>query len=407
MATAPGTCVTLRCDNCHAKMAVPAAAAGRSVRCPKCKTKLVVPAQVDAASSNEPSHGADRRETPNETLKVACEHCGKRLRVPAKSAGRRVKCPACSQVFTITAPTPAPTPTVPLDDFASDDDDLLSGLAGGQTVQLSPEEQARRAASAGPTCPSCGAAMFAGVSICGECGRDSSPKPKPQREKSSGGLAPRFSFPNFSGVFQRRISRLWVAAIFMGVAVIVAGVREVKLNSVAQAEPQEISCARLAAEGPGDNAHILLTDFLMCDFYVVEEGSGSTWNRAWTPVVPLDSEYARQSIEMAESDQEVEGGPALPSDIKVVVEFPDATGEHYLAQAANEDTIQGMIVNVVKKLDRETADLISDAYDVDASDCWVLVEGKTPAESSSLWNYFGGGAVLIVFGGVMLLRMAS
>jgi hypothetical protein len=249
--------------------------------------------------------------------------------------------------------------------------------------------------------------MPVGTTVCPHCGHDSAPKAKKPAGPRKGLPLPKLNLSNLGAVFERRIARLWLGLMCLGGLLIFLGIRETRLNAVAQAEPQRISCAQLESRGPGDNAHVLMTDFLMCDFYVYEEGVGSRWERAWVPVVPLGGEYHRQLVELTGPNGEIEGEMPPPPDFKVIVEFPGATDVEYLSEMAEEDEIHGTIVNVIRKLDPETKKLIEGTYDVDADACWVLVEGRTPGGASRVWSYMGGGVILILFGGFMLLRMAS
>lgn len=62
-----------------------------------------------------------------ETIRIECE-CGKKLKVPAAAAGKRVKCPNCQTVMTVPMPEAVAAE-------ATDADDLLAGLGGGETVE--------------------------------------------------------------------------------------------------------------------------------------------------------------------------------------------------------------------------------------------------------------------------------
>src|SRR5947207_6389199 len=86
--------------------------------------------------------------------------------------------------------------------------------------------------------------------------------------------------------------------VVVGIFLVVKGVNEHTLSGKTKDQPQRISCAKLASEGPGDNAHIVLTDFLMAPNYVYEgRGKSGTWSNAWVPALAIDSDWAKQVAE--------------------------------------------------------------------------------------------------------------
>ena len=340
--------------------------------------------------------GSDQR------IKLRCKNCEARMVVPATAAGRSVRCPKCQAKQRVPAPVPAVEAAAP-EDPASDD--LFQQLADGEAVEDAPEERAARIAAAGPTCPSCGTVMKPGVAVCGMCGHGgrTEAKPAPQERKSRS--LPRL---DFAAAFDKRWASFWLVLMLVGVGVIVKGVRETGLNATSSAVPQEITCAQLAEEGPGDNAHILLTEFLLCDSYVYETGRLGGWSRAWVPAVPLGGPYHQRLIELAGSDGVIEGKTPLPRNIKVIVEFPDATDEEYLVAMGKADVIHGTIINLIKELDPETKKLIDKSYRaINSENYWVLVEGRTPGGTVGVGTYVVGGLALIMFGGFMLFRVPS
>jgi hypothetical protein len=70
------------------------------------------------------------------------------------------------------------------------------------------------------------------------------------------------------------------------------GLKEFELQRRSRAEPQVISCEKLLAQGPGDNLHIILTDFALLPDFVYEHEMDH-WKGAWVPVVP------RRELEVA------------------------------------------------------------------------------------------------------------
>lgn len=157
--------VVLECPTCHARLRLPASAAGKNGRCPKCAGTIHVP-------EASPGPGAPT-DAP---IKFKCEFCSRSLKVPAKAAGHRVRCPGCQGEVKVpgaaagagvaTATTAAP-PAEP--DAGGFGDDLLSGLAGGDAVTPGADQLAARQATLVP-CPSCAAGVSATATVCTACG---------------------------------------------------------------------------------------------------------------------------------------------------------------------------------------------------------------------------------------------
>src|SRR5688572_14555616 len=82
------------------------------------------------------------------------------------------------------------------------------------------------------------------------------------------------------------MGRFVLVLIIIGAVLTFAGVQEMRLSSAAKPEPQEISCSELAQNGPSDNAHVLLKDFLITPAFVYETGKSGNWKTVWVPAVP-------------------------------------------------------------------------------------------------------------------------
>lgn len=334
-------------------------------------------------------------------IKLRCKNCDARMVVPATAAGRSVRCPKCEAKQRVPAQVAA-VEAAP-EDPASDD--LFQQLADGESVEVAPGERASRMESAKPTCPSCGTVMLPGHTVCGRCGHGAHSETKSVPKVRKSRSKPRL---DFAAAFEKRFARLWVGVMLLGAVIIARGLNFTRLNETSSAIPQEITCAELAENGPGDNTHIRMTDFILCDGYVVETGRLGGWDRAWVPAVPLGGKYHQRLIELAGEDGVIEGKTPLPRRIRVIVEFPNATDEEYLAAMGKEDVIHGTIINVIRDLDKETRDLIKRTYRaVDADKFLVLVEGQSPPGVAGVGGDIAGGIALILVGGFLLFRVPS
>ncbi|MHC4976788.1 MAG: hypothetical protein ACYTF7_09310, partial [Planctomycetota bacterium] len=63
--------------------------------------------------------------------------------------------------------------------------------------------------------------------------------------------------------------------------------------------PSTLSAQDLAADSPGENRHITLTDFVIPDDHIVELNDWNQPRRAWIKAVPVGSE-AHQALQEAE-----------------------------------------------------------------------------------------------------------
>jgi hypothetical protein len=184
------------------------------------------------------------------------------------------------------------------------------------------------------------------------------------------------------------VRRLLFAMVIVGGVLIFLGVQEYRLSKVARAEPQTITCAGLAAAGPGDNAHVRLTEFEFTENYIYQEKKRSSeWKTSYVPAVP----------------PRVKDVPNVRA-IKVLIKSNRARNEDEL-WALSTGPIEGVIVNVIASLGSTERRLLKESYpEIDVDTCWILEAGKKPATTGSIMGMIGGGAGLsVVAAGFLLL----
>ena len=171
--------------------------------------------------------------------------------------------------------------------------------------------------------------------------------------------------------------------------------------AIAKDEPQAITCADLRDKGPGDNAHIRLQDFLLCSFaYVYEERSPGNWSKVWVPAVPIGGAYHQQLLTKIDAQGNLVGDLPMPTNVKVIVKSSDVTNVTELQQLADQETLQGMVVNLVDSLGGEEKKLLHESYpSVNFDDCYIVEIGRTPASAGKLMGFAGGGLALLTAGG--------
>ncbi len=194
--------------------------------------------------------------------------------------------------------------------------------------------------------------------------------------------------------------RILLGLIVLGLILIWTGYRESNLSAVAKDVPQSMSCADLAAKGPGDNAFIELSDFLLTtSSYVYEEKKGR-WRKVWVPAVPLHGEYHNRLLAIVnDTTGTAPDNIPLPQDIRVIVQDGDARNDNDVEELASRNVIRGMVINEIAGLDNDTRTLLTESYPhVDFEQCYVFEVGRTPSGSGGLIGYFGGGAALLALG---------
>lgn len=192
--------------------------------------------------------------------------------------------------------------------------------------------------------------------------------------------------------------RFALALVVIGALLTFFGYNENKLASTADAEPQSMSAADLAANGPGDNAHIKLTDFWLLDTQsVVEypENDESTYNKIWSPVIPADDPYVQQYIT---SDPNLPP-PAYTGKVGIVLYSTDINNDDDFNTAMTSGSVQGLIINEIDKIDGEELSLLQQGLpNMDADTVLVLEHNRQPKSAGTTILMMVGGIVLILAG---------
>lgn len=198
------------------------------------------------------------------------------------------------------------------------------------------------------------------------------------------------------------MTRLKLVVLGVGAFLAWMGYQEWKLGSVAASAPQGITCAELEASGPGDNAHVLLSDFLLSEQAFVYEGyeNSSRWNKIWIPAVPLGGAYHQQLLQYVDaSGRFTTDDLPLPTSFRVIVKSSRIHDEQQLATVAGADTLQGLIVNEVESLGSDERRLLAQSYPgIDLDSVYILEHGREPSGRGKTLGFVGSGVVLMMFG---------
>lgn len=209
--------------------------------------------------------------------------------------------------------------------------------------------------------------------------------------------------------------RIPLVLAVLGGALLFFGNKERSLASTAKAEPQVLTCAELADNGPGDNTHITLADFemLMWDsVQLVEEGgSSSEVKEVWVATVPLDPNYDpefRQALEHWFATEDPSTEPPLPETFKVLAKFDDPESWEWVEEVAMRDEVTGLLINEIEEVGEEVAPLITEFYpDLDLDSCYIFEVGREPAGAGKVYGMMGGGLLLLLLGIGVAVKMVK
>jgi hypothetical protein len=158
------------------------------------------------------------------------------------------------------------------------------------------------------------------------------------------------------------------------------------------ATPETISLKKLIARGPDGNAHIIITDFALCENLVnqANERSKDVWTQVWIPVVPIDE---------VDPDARI---PVTPRNVKALVFSTNVRNAIEVETRLAKPSIQGMVTNRISSLETKIRALLQQSYpDTDFDKCLIIQEGRAPF-SVGLVFLTGAGAVLALLVAVAL-----
>ncbi len=190
---------------------------------------------------------------------------------------------------------------------------------------------------------------------------------------------------------QHFLLRIQLGLVVCGGALAWFGFKNARLSGVTKSDPQTITCRALTERGPGDNAHVRLTDFaLLEESFVIEQIKGTSqakvWMRSWVPAIPADHPYVRRAAEAREGEK-----VQLPTDFRVLVQRSVGSDLGFPGGRPPPQEIHGTVVNEIESIDSDVAQILRQSYPgVDTSRCWILEEGRSPPASSGGWKIAAG-----------------
>jgi hypothetical protein len=201
------------------------------------------------------------------------------------------------------------------------------------------------------------------------------------------------------------MSRIKLLMVIGGVVMVYFGIQESRLANQASATPRMMTCAELAANGPGDNAHIGMSKFLLCEQAFVFEGSkrSEAYKTVWVPAVPADGEYVRTIRSMMQTIGKLDTLPP-PTDIRVLVKSKHVKNEAELTALAMRDRLDGLVTNQIESIGSKEKKILEESYPgIDFSRCYIVDHDRKPSSTAMLAGMIGGGIVLAIAGGCWTL----
>lgn len=170
----------------------------------------------------------------------------------------------------------------------------------------------------------------------------------------------------------------WFVGFGLLLAVGLWGWNEYRLSQVSKADPQRLTCEALGRDGPGDNAHVVLTDHVLLTHAFVYSSRKETWTEAWIPVVPRGGAYHRKLSALVQAGGQDAKLPP-PDDLRVIVKVARPKDESTIDRLAEADTLSGLVINEVSRIPTESHKLLSSSYPgIDLRRCWILEVDRKP-----------------------------
>ena len=189
--------------------------------------------------------------------------------------------------------------------------------------------------------------------------------------------------------------------IVCGLILLVFGVQEYRLASESSQTPQKITCAELAANGPGKNAYITLTNARLCGESFVYKtdprGIVNEWKQVWIPAVPPN---IRLVDSLANLVKELRGEtPPKPKDIHVLIKTSHVKDEKALRALAGQGEITGLVTNKIESLGSKEKEILEQNYPgIDFDRCYVIEHDRKPQDILKVAAMIGGGGLMALAG---------
>ncbi|MCY2929314.1 MAG: hypothetical protein NTV86_07420 [Planctomycetota bacterium] len=178
-----------------------------------------------------------------------------------------------------------------------------------------------------------------------------------------------------------RDSQLAKVAVLACIGAVIAAVcgQEVWLSAGSKAQPQEITCADLIANGFGDNRHVLLKGiYLFKDQFVHKGGSDSGhWRMVWAVALPKNGTYVKMLEDLRWNTGELPSPLPPPTGPCVVFRSDRIKDMADLHELADKGQVEGVVTDGIDESRREAMALLSKEFPgIDFSRCHVVTHER-------------------------------
>lgn len=203
--------------------------------------------------------------------------------------------------------------------------------------------------------------------------------------------------------------KILLGLVVGGGALALAGFKTIGMAGKVEAEPARMTARELIENGPGDNRHIELVDWLaMPDMVYAEDQSTRRWADAWAGFIPIDGQEAL-ALAAAYENAERTGAPVRTPrvDVNIIAHF-DIESETEYERLVERETITGVIINDVYTMDDEAMEMLAESYPhVDMNSVWYFDIGRKVPTAGAGYAQAGGGVLLALLGVGGFVRRAG
>lgn len=180
----------------------------------------------------------------------------------------------------------------------------------------------------------------------------------------------------FGYLARRWARRARTTVLALGIVMVFVTAKEARIAAAASPTPQRISCSDLALRGPGENAHVEVTDFVLGWANYETSESSDEWRTVWA--------RARGTT---------------PFHGSILVYSTGIRSSRSFWALSAGDAIRGTVVQGVGWIDAEIRKALQARHpDLDLDYCWVLRHDRPPKERGELALTLAAGVALTVLG---------
>ncbi|MEM6505741.1 MAG: hypothetical protein AAF711_09765 [Planctomycetota bacterium] len=200
------------------------------------------------------------------------------------------------------------------------------------------------------------------------------------------------------------MNRFAIVLVVLGAILGLLGFQAYKLTAGGKAQPQTMTAAELIANGPGDNSHIVLTDFHVLTWQTLvasPPGRSFSYEEVWAPVISTDDPHMER---IRNKSRFSISPPSYREEVKLILYSRSIPSEVHLNSVSREDKIQGLVTSSVQTLGREELEKLQQEMTIDRARVIIFEHNRRPLEPM-IWMLMVGCGILLVLAGAGLFIM--